>query len=228
VTFTFEKGAAKHGGGDGWADVWKKDFFGWEYKGKKKNLDAAYDQLLEYRADLENPKLLVVCDMDIIRVHTNYNSRSGLGMADEFAKIKEMLLGGGAFRQVNLAPLGDKILGGHGSVAKSASFSQIGMADEFAREIRQRQFCVHTLHESKNFPCGCRRDRLCRGSGSSSPSPFCCCRRWTATAQLWFPVSARLWLLVFNCIDRRYNICQPGACPEPHARLLAVRRTAKS
>jgi endonuclease/exonuclease/phosphatase family metal-dependent hydrolase len=35
-------------------------------------------------------------------------------------------------------------------------------------------------------------------------------------------------LLVLNCIDRRYNICQPGACPEPHARLLAVRRTAKS
>jgi type II restriction/modification system DNA methylase subunit YeeA len=73
-TFTFEKGAAKHGGGDGWADVWKKDFFGWEYKGKKKNLDAAYDQLLEYRADLENPPLLVVCDMDIIRVHTNFNN----------------------------------------------------------------------------------------------------------------------------------------------------------
>jgi len=73
-SFTFEKGAAKHGGGDGWADVWKKDFFGWEYKGKKKNLDAAYDQLLQYRADLENPPLLVVCDMDIIRVHTNFNN----------------------------------------------------------------------------------------------------------------------------------------------------------
>jgi len=26
--FTFEKGAAKHGGGQGWADVWKKGFFG--------------------------------------------------------------------------------------------------------------------------------------------------------------------------------------------------------
>ena len=72
--FTFEKGAAKHGGGEGWADVWKKGFFGWEYKGKKKNLDAAYDQLLEYSADLQNPPLLVVCDMDIIRVHTNFNN----------------------------------------------------------------------------------------------------------------------------------------------------------
>jgi hypothetical protein len=72
--FTFEKGAAKHGGGDGWADVWKKDFFGWEYKGRHKDLGAAYDQLLEYRADLDNPPLLVVCDMDIIRVHTNFNN----------------------------------------------------------------------------------------------------------------------------------------------------------
>jgi hypothetical protein len=50
-------------------------------------------------------------------------------MADEFAKIKEMLLGSGAFRQVNLAPLGDKFLGCHGSVVNSASFSRIGMAD---------------------------------------------------------------------------------------------------
>src|ERR1017187_3426235 len=72
--FTFERGASKHGGGDGWADVWKKDFFGWEYKGRHKDLDAAYDQLLEYRADLNNPPLLVVCDMDIIRVRTNFNN----------------------------------------------------------------------------------------------------------------------------------------------------------
>ncbi len=72
--FTFERGAAKHGGGDGWADVWKKDFFGWEYKGRHKDLGAAYDQLLEYRADLDNPPLLVVCDLDIIRVHTNFNN----------------------------------------------------------------------------------------------------------------------------------------------------------
>jgi type II restriction/modification system DNA methylase subunit YeeA len=72
--FTFERGAAKQGGGDGWADVWKKDFFGWEYKGRHKDLGTAYDQLLEYRADLDNPPLLVVCDMDIIRVHTNFNN----------------------------------------------------------------------------------------------------------------------------------------------------------
>jgi type II restriction/modification system DNA methylase subunit YeeA len=72
--FTFEKGAAKHGGGKGWADVWKRGFFGWEYKGKHKNLDAAYDQLLKYREALENPPLLVVCDMDRIIIHTNFTA----------------------------------------------------------------------------------------------------------------------------------------------------------
>lgn len=72
--FTFERGTDKRGGGRGWADVWKREFFGWEYKGKRKNLDAAFDQLLLYRESLENPPLLVVCDMDRIRVHTNFTA----------------------------------------------------------------------------------------------------------------------------------------------------------
>ncbi|MDQ3586575.1 MAG: class I SAM-dependent DNA methyltransferase [Acidobacteriota bacterium] len=72
--FTFERGAAKHGGGQGWADVWKRGFFGWEYKGKHKNLRAAYDQLLQYREALENPPLLVVCDMERIMIHTNFTA----------------------------------------------------------------------------------------------------------------------------------------------------------
>ena len=71
-TFCFEKGAAKHGGGDGFADVWKRGFWGFEYKGRHKDLDAAYDQLLRYRNSLENPPLLVVCDLDRIVVHTNF------------------------------------------------------------------------------------------------------------------------------------------------------------
>ncbi|MDX9974843.1 MAG: N-6 DNA methylase, partial [FCB group bacterium] len=70
--FCFERGVAKHGGGEGFADVWKRGHFGWEYKGKHKDLAAAYDQLLRYRDALENPPLLVVCDMDRIIVHTNF------------------------------------------------------------------------------------------------------------------------------------------------------------
>ena len=73
-TFCFEKGIAKHGGGDGFADVWKKDFFGWEYKGRHKDLNAAYNQLLLYRDSLANPPLLVLCDLDRIIVHTNFTN----------------------------------------------------------------------------------------------------------------------------------------------------------
>jgi hypothetical protein len=57
----------------GFADVWKKDCFAWEYKGKKKNLDEAYKQLLRYRESLANPPLLVVCDFDRYIVRTNFN-----------------------------------------------------------------------------------------------------------------------------------------------------------
>lgn len=72
--FAFDKGVEKRGGGDGFADVWMKEHFGWEYKGKHKNLDAAYEQLLLYREDLENPPLLVVCDMEQFVIHTNFTS----------------------------------------------------------------------------------------------------------------------------------------------------------
>ena len=51
----------------------RKDCFAWEYKGKKKNLDAAYQQLLRYRESLLNPPLLVVCDFDRYVVRTNFN-----------------------------------------------------------------------------------------------------------------------------------------------------------
>ncbi len=71
-TFTFEKHVSKLKGGKGYADVWKRGFFAWEYKGKHKDLEAAYRQLADYREDLENPPLLVVCDQERFEIHTNY------------------------------------------------------------------------------------------------------------------------------------------------------------
>ena len=70
--YAFEKRVTKGGGGDGFADVWKRGFFAWEYKGKKADLKAAYKQLLDYREDLENPPLLIVSDMNRIEIHTNF------------------------------------------------------------------------------------------------------------------------------------------------------------
>jgi type II restriction/modification system DNA methylase subunit YeeA len=69
--YCFERGATKLTSGDGWADVWKRGYFGWEYKGKHKDLKAAYVQLQQYSVALENPPLMVVCDIDQFRIHTN-------------------------------------------------------------------------------------------------------------------------------------------------------------
>jgi hypothetical protein len=72
--YAFEKGAGKAEGGDGWADVWMRDHFAWEYKGKRKDLAAAYSQLNGYREALGNPPLLVVCDLVRFEVHTNFTN----------------------------------------------------------------------------------------------------------------------------------------------------------
>ncbi|MEO7916375.1 MAG: DNA methyltransferase [Dokdonella sp.] len=72
--FTYEYGATKASGGEGWADVWKKGYFGWEAKGTHKNLDKAYQQLKMYADALENPPLLVVSDLHTIIIHTNFTN----------------------------------------------------------------------------------------------------------------------------------------------------------
>ena len=74
--YCFERGARKDTGGDGWADVWKRHHFAWEYKGKHADLDAAFNQLRQYALALENPPLLIVSDMARFRIRTNWtNSR---------------------------------------------------------------------------------------------------------------------------------------------------------
>ena len=72
--YCFERGARKDTGGDGWADVWKRACFAWEYKGKHANLDAAFNQLRQYALALENPPLLIVSDMVRFRIRTNWTN----------------------------------------------------------------------------------------------------------------------------------------------------------
>ena len=57
----------------GFADVWKSDCFGWEYKGPNEDLEKAHKQLLRYRESLLNPPLLIVCDFNRYIVRTNFN-----------------------------------------------------------------------------------------------------------------------------------------------------------
>lgn len=72
--YCFEKGATKATGGNGFADVWKKGCFGWEYKGPHADLNGAYRQLLNYSVALESPPLLIVSDTKRIVIRTNWTN----------------------------------------------------------------------------------------------------------------------------------------------------------
>ncbi len=73
--YRFEKPVSKITEDKGFVDVWKNHCFGWEYKGPRKNLVEAYAQLKQYTDDLQNPPLLIVSDMQEIRIHTNFTDR---------------------------------------------------------------------------------------------------------------------------------------------------------
>ncbi len=87
--YTFERGVTKSEGGQGWADVWMRGHFGWEYKGKRKNLVEAYQQLQLYREALENPPLLIVCDLNRFEVHTNFTGTATKVYAFDLAGLAE-------------------------------------------------------------------------------------------------------------------------------------------
>jgi type II restriction/modification system DNA methylase subunit YeeA len=73
--YGFEVGATKTTGGNGFADVFKRGHFAWEYKGSKANLDDAFAQLQRYAVALDNPPLLIVSDIGTtIRIHTNWTN----------------------------------------------------------------------------------------------------------------------------------------------------------
>ncbi len=72
ANYVFEKHVTKLGGGKGFADVWWRGHFAWEYKSMGEDLRKAYSQLNEYREALENPPLLLVCDFARFEVHTNF------------------------------------------------------------------------------------------------------------------------------------------------------------
>ena len=72
--YAFEKGVQKSTGKPGWADVWLRGHFGWEYKSRGEDLEKAHTQLLNYAGALENPPLLICSDMERIVVRTNWTN----------------------------------------------------------------------------------------------------------------------------------------------------------
>jgi type II restriction/modification system DNA methylase subunit YeeA len=72
--YAFEKRVSRTRGGTGFADVWLRDHFAWEYKVRHSSLQKAYEQLNDYHEDLGNPPLLVVCDFERFEVHTKFTN----------------------------------------------------------------------------------------------------------------------------------------------------------
>ena len=96
-SYCFERGAKKTGAGRGWADVWKRNSFAWEYKAPGVKLEPALKQLMMYALALDNPPLLVVSDRLIIEIHTHFTGRpsethtiliAGIGTPANLQKLK--------------------------------------------------------------------------------------------------------------------------------------------
>jgi hypothetical protein len=96
--YAFEKGVAVTAGasrgakGDrGFADVWWRGKFAWEYKrrDKYKDLSEAYGQLCQYREALDNPPLLIVSDIGRTEIHTNFTGTAKQVHAVTLAEMAE-------------------------------------------------------------------------------------------------------------------------------------------
>jgi hypothetical protein len=74
--YCFERGVTKTGSAagrtSGFADVWLRGHFAWEYKAPGKSLEGALRQLMMYALPLESPPLLVVSDRLELEVHTHF------------------------------------------------------------------------------------------------------------------------------------------------------------
>ena len=91
--YCFERGVTKTGSAahrtDGFADVWLRGHFAWEYKAPGKSLEGALKQLMMYALPLENPPLLVVSDRLRIEVHTHFTgtpSERHVFLLEEFSR----------------------------------------------------------------------------------------------------------------------------------------------
>jgi len=97
--FSFEIKTVKPDGSRGFADVFFRGRFIWEYKGPHKNLDKAYQQLQLYRESLHNPPLLITSDVHTIIIHTNFNNYP----TQKYSITFEDILSGDGLEKLRLA-----------------------------------------------------------------------------------------------------------------------------
>lgn len=150
--YDFEYGAQKTTGGRGFADVFKRGHFGWEYKGTHGDLDAAFAQLQRYAVALDNPPLLIVSDIGTtIRIHTNWTNSvshtyvipiAELGDAEKRGWLKAALSDPEALRpKKTRQQLTEEVAGDFAELARS--LRQRGHApEEVAHFVNKLVFCM--------------------------------------------------------------------------------------
>jgi type II restriction/modification system DNA methylase subunit YeeA len=152
--YAFEKRVTKAGGGEGFADVWKRDFFAWEYKGHDKDLKAAYVQLLAYKDDLGNPPLLIVSDTQRIEIHTNFTGLSPVvkvvtlddlaadDPSDALQQLRDVFVAPEEFRpRIEQAQITEKAARAFAEIAQSLR-SRGNDADAVAHFLDRILFCL--------------------------------------------------------------------------------------
>ncbi|WP_316233404.1 class I SAM-dependent DNA methyltransferase [Bradyrhizobium sp. SZCCHNPS2010] len=152
LDYGFEVGATKTTGGRGFADVFKRNHFGWEYKGSHANLDTAFAQLQRYAVALDNPPLLVVSDIGTtIRIHTNWTNSvsktyeiaiSELVDAEKRAWLKAAFSDPEALRPTKTRQqLTEEVAGDFADLARSLQ-SRGHDAQEVAHFVNKLVFCM--------------------------------------------------------------------------------------
>jgi len=152
ANYAFEAGATKTGGGHGFADVFKRSHFAWEYKGTRANLDAALLQLQRYAVALDNPPLLIVSDIGTtIRIHTNWTNSvsrvydipiAELGDAEKRGWLKAAFADPEALRPAKTRQqLTEEVAGKFAELARSLHARYVE-PEEVAHFINRLVFCM--------------------------------------------------------------------------------------
>ncbi len=108
--YQYERGLIKKSSASqGWADVWKRGCFAWEYKAPGKDLGAALKQLMTYALALDNPPLLVVSDRKRIEIHTHFTGTPSevheirledIGQPENLQKLRWLFESPGRFKPI--------------------------------------------------------------------------------------------------------------------------------
>ena len=155
--YCFERGAKKSGGGDGWADVWKRGCFGWENKKPGRDLKAALKQLTDYALELENPPLLVVSDRERIEIHTaftGYPDEPRLILLQDIGQPENLQILRWVFTDPeklkptkSLAAITEEAAGKFGSLAEALR-ERGNLPDQVAHFLTQCLFCMFAEDEN--------------------------------------------------------------------------------